>query len=212
METENDTVQEDVNVGDQEIIHEQEHEEVQEKAEQQVPLSALQKERRKRQEAESRAKLFEEMQAKQLRDTQKPIENDDDQYEPVTRSQLKQDRHETLEKVEEKFRASREQNWADENPEKIQDLQERLDDFLETRKHLVSAINGSPNRLKESWTLMNALSPKQKAALFKQNVKKDAPGAPGSVPKAANINQAIDVMSMSDSEFNTWRRDRKKRV
>ena len=213
MDTENDTVQEDVTVNDHEIIHESEHEEVQEKVEQHVPLSALQKERRKRQEAESRAKLFEEMQTKQIRESSNSQTNvnDDDDYEPITRSQLKKDRQQTLNEVEEKFRVNREQNWANENPEKILELQERLDDFLETRKHLVSAINESPNRLQESWTLMNALSPKQKAALAKQSVKKDAPGSPGSVPKAANINQAIDVMSMSDSEFNAWRKNKAKR-
>jgi hypothetical protein len=57
---------------------------------------------------------------------------------------------------------------------------------------------------------MNALSPKQKTAL-KPNaaLKKDAPGSPTSLPKAAGMNQAVDVMAMNDTEYLAWRKAQK---
>jgi len=59
---------------------------------------------------------------------------------------------------------------------------------------------------------MQALTPKQKIALNKPAaVKKDTPGSPASIPKAAGMNQAVDVMNMSDSEFATWRTSKRRK-
>lgn len=59
---------------------------------------------------------------------------------------------------------------------------------------------------------MDKLTPKQKAALKPAAVaKKDAPGNPAAIPKAAALNQAVDVMTMSDSEFAAWRQAQRKR-
>jgi hypothetical protein len=69
----------------------------------------------------------------------------------------------------------------------------------------------APNRWEEAWELMSALTPKQQQQLKTNPVKRDAPGAPTGVPKAAAINQAVDVMSMSDAEFSTWRQSQRKR-
>jgi hypothetical protein len=61
---------------------------------------------------------------------------------------------------------------------------------------------------------MNALTPKQQEKLKKDSapiIKKEAPNAPGGVPKSTAMNQSVDVMSMSDSEFSAWRQSQKRR-
>ncbi len=59
---------------------------------------------------------------------------------------------------------------------------------------------------------MEALSPKEQQNIRKPAVpKKEAPNAPTGVPKSASLNQAVDVMNMSDSEFSAWRVSQKKR-
>ena len=59
--------------------------------------------------------------------------------------------------------------------------------------------------------LMEALTPKQQAALKPQSAKREAPGSPVGVPKAAGVNQAVDLMAMSDSEYTAWRASKKRR-
>ncbi len=83
---------------------------------------------------------------------------------------------------------------------------------MKQRPNLASAIDQATNRYEEAYTLMEALTPKQQQQL-KQSTqpKKEAPNAPGGVPKAAAMNEAVDIMSMSDAEFSTWRQSKKKR-
>lgn len=162
-----------------------------------VPLSALQKERRKRQELELELQYAREQQ-------RKAVEPDESQYESVTRADLGKNNNDILRQVEEKF-------WIKNNPEKYQRLNENLEEFLRQKPHLAEALKHAPNRWEEAWELMNALTPKQQQQLKANPVKKDAPGSPSSVPKAAAINQAVDVMSMSDAEFASWRQSQKKR-
>lgn len=162
-----------------------------------VPLSALQKERRKRQELELELQYAREQQ-------RKAVEPDENQYESVTKADLGKNNNEILRQVEEKF-------WIKNNPEKYQRLNENLEEFLRQKPHLAEALKHAPNRWEEAWELMNALTPKQQQQLKANPVKKDAPGSPSSVPKAAAINQAVDVMSMSDAEFASWRQSQKKR-
>ena len=185
-------------------------EEVQEeKQEEKVPLSALQKERRKRQEWEQRAKLYEMEKTQQL-SAQKPAEEDDsDQYEALTKAEYKkqneQDKNKTIRDVMEAL-------WAKENPEKIQEVQDRLEYLIKNKPHLRLAIEAAPNRYEEAWTLLNALTPKQRIELKKiQAIKKAAPGSPAEVPKAAGMNESLNLMSMTDDEFNKWRRSKRQR-
>ena len=84
--------------------------------------------------------------------------------------------------------------------------------FLKQRPHLAAAIDLAPNRYEEAFELMDKLSPKQKQTLREAppKPKKEAPNAPGSVPKAAALNEAVDYMKMSDAEFNAWRQEKRR--
>ena len=179
---------------------------VEEVKEQNVPLSALQKERRKRQEAEAENRILREYGQKQK---QPEPEEDESQYEAMTKGEyLKREasmKTQYMREIEEKL-------WMKQNPEKAELINEKLSDFLKQKPNLVSAINAATNRYEEAWELMDKLTPKQKIALNKPPVvKKDAPGSPGSIPKSAGMNEAIDLMNMSDSEFAAWRQSKRKR-
>jgi hypothetical protein len=174
----------------------------QELREEQVPLSALQKERRKRQDVEQELKWHKEQAMRQpAREAPEP---DDSHLEPATREELSKAEQKILRQVDER-------SWIRQNPEKAADINEKLTEFLKQRPHLAAAIEGAPNRYEEAWLLMDALTPKQKAALKPVHQKKDAPGNPAVVPKAAGLNQTVDVMNMTDSEFNAWRQSQRKR-
>ena len=172
--------------------------------EQKVPLSALQKERRKRQEIEQRNKVLEEIHLKQLQAQERPQEQDDRKYEPVTMGEFDQRIRASKTEV---LREAEERVWIKQNPEKMEMLQEKLPEFLKQRPNLAAAIDASSNRYEEAWELMDKLTPKQRAALKPmQAQKKDAPLSPNSVPKAAAINQTIEFSNMTDKEFNEWRK------
>lgn len=173
----------------------------QESAPKQIPLEALQKERRKRQEAEQRLKWYEELHSKKEA-SQKPQEPED-LDEPVTKGELKNWQTQTV-------RASLENSWIKENPDKAQEVNENLQELLTRKPHLAKAIEAAENRYEEAWVLMNALSPKEKASIQSAPVKKEAPRSPANAPKAAGINQTVDVMQMSDSEFRKWRAEKRK--
>ena len=186
-----------------EVLEQEPVQEVELEQEQTVPLSALQKERRKRQDWEQRAKLYEQQQQAQLSQRSQPEEDDEEQYEALTKAEAKKKFQSSEQKI---IQSVTESIWAKENPEKVAEVNNNLEEFLNQRQHLKLAIEAAPNRYEEAWTLMNALSPKQKAALkIPTPVKKTAPGSPNAVPKAAGINQAVDFSSMSDAEFNQWR-------
>jgi len=176
--------------------------------EQQVPLSALQKERKKRQEYEQELKAYRDFQLKQMQMAQQPKEEDPSQYEPITKADY--ERAKNAEKLS-IMREVEEKIWIKNNPDKIEEINERLTEFLKQRPNLVAAIESSSNRYEEAWELMDKLSPKQKIALTKPLAeKKSSPGSPAVVSKSASMNQAIDVMNMSDEEFDAWRRSKRK--
>lgn len=171
--------------------HEQTH------TEKTVPISAVQKERKKRQE------LQQELEALRSQAQRKePEEEDLSKYETVTREELGQSKFEIS-------RGIREEAWAESFPDRAEYVNSELEDFIKQRPNLALAIQGSPNRLKEAWELMNALKPKKDPQ--RSNLKKDVPVSPGTVPKSAALNEAVDVMSMSDSEFREWRKTKAKR-
>jgi hypothetical protein len=169
--------------------------------EQKVPLSALQKERKKRQDLELENRYLKEYAVPRNQET--PVENDDLKYEPITKgemaAQLAKERTETLRMAEERI-------WIKQNPEKAAVINEKLPEFLKQRPNLATAIDTATNRYEEAWELMDKLTPKQKMALKPTStVKKEAPNSPSSVPKASNLNQTVDFMSMNDAEFRAWR-------
>lgn len=170
--------------------------------EERVPLRELQKERKKRQEAEQELRWHKEQMM------QKPPEapkQDETMFEAATKEDLGKSQQQIVRIVEER-------NWIKQNPEKAEEVKEKLAEFLKQRPNLASAIEGASNRYEEAWELMDKLNPKQKAALVnKAVIKKDSPGSPSSSPKAAPLNQAVEVMAMSDSEFNAWRQLQRKR-
>ena len=172
------------------------HEEAQEEVTQ-VPLHALQNERRKRQEAEMRNRILEEQYAKAA----EPEE--DTRYESATKQDLGKATLALKREIQE-------ENWARDNPDRYRRINEDLPEFLKLRPNLATAIEGSTNRYEEAWTLMTALSPKQQQQVA-QKPKPQAPGSPSGVPKAAAMSENVDLMNLSDSEFNSWRQQRRGR-
>ena len=173
-----------------------------------IPLSVAQKLREKKKELElqlqwerqEREKLLQMQQTKAS-----PPEEDESRFESATKQDLKTYQDETVRVIEERL-------WIKQNPEKFEEVNELLPQFLKQRPNLASAINQASNRYEEAYTLMNALSPKQQKDLkVAAQPKRAAPNAPTSVPKAAALNEAVDVMNMSDSEFSAWRASKKKR-
>ena len=161
-----------------------------------VPLHAVQKERRRRQEAEQELKFFREQQAKAAEP------DDDSRYESATKEDLGKAKLALKREIQE-------ENWARENPDKFQKINDDLPEFLKMRPNLASAIEGSTNRYAEAWVLMNALSPKQQQQMTQKPKAQQAPGSPAGVPKAAAMSENVDLMNMSDTEFNTWRQQQR---
>ena len=168
-----------------------------------IPLSVVQKLREKKKELELELQWERQRNAQSAQ--QKPPEEDNSRYESATREDLRNSQEEAIRVIEEKL-------WIRQNPEKYEKVNEYLPTFLKQRPNLASAINLASNRYEEAYTLMEALTPKQQQQLAKDTKphKKEAPNAPGGVPKAAVLNEAVDVMSMSDSEFVAWRKSKKK--
>jgi len=107
---------------------------------------------------------------------------------------------------------SQQKKWIKDNPEKYEKINEYLPQFLKQRPNLASAINSASNRYEEAYELMDKLTPKQQQQFKAPAVpKKEAPGSPSGIPKAAALNQAVDVMGMNDTEFAAWRNSQKKR-
>jgi len=214
--TDTETVQEQVQEAPVDETQALDNAEAQE--EQKVPLSALQKERRKRQDAEQRGlekdqelRMFREHQLKQMQQPETQ-EEDESQYEPVTKAELKQQEAKFKQQQVQMMRDAEEKTWIRQNQEKAEIVNEKLTNFLKQRPNLAAAIEAAPNRYEEAWELMDKLTPKQKAALSSQAAtKKDTPNSPSGVPKAAAMNQAVDVMNMSDSEFAVWRKSKRSR-
>lgn len=167
----------------------------------QVPLSALQKERKKRQELELELQWTKQQ-------YQKPVEapmEDNSRYESATREDLYKSQEEAIRAIEEKM-------WIKQNPEKYEKINEYLPTFLKQRPNLASAINSASNRYEEAYELMDKLTPKQQEQVRKAaQPRKEAPNAPTNAPKAAALNQGVDVMTMSDNEFSAWRASQRRR-
>ena len=214
--TDTETVQEQVQEAPVDETQALDNAEAQE--EQKVPLSALQKERRKRQDAEQRGlekdqelRMFREHQLKQMQQPETQ-EEDESQYEPVTKAELKQQEAKFKQQQVQMMRDAEEKTWIRQNQEKAEIVNEKLTNFLKQRPNLAAAIEAAPNRYEEAWELMDKLSPKQKTALSNPPAtKKDTPNSPSGVPKAAAMNQAVDVMNMSESEFAAWRKSKRSR-
>lgn len=160
-----------------------------------VPLHVVQRERRRRQDAEEELRVLREEKMKTP-----PVE-DESRYESATKEDLGKFKEETIRTIEER-------NWARSNPDKYQKITDELPQFLKTRPNLALAINAATNRYEEAWELMSAFTPKQQAQI-KAKSKSDAPGSPSGIPKSAALNETVDVMRMSDSEFNAWRQQKR---
>ena len=190
----NEVVDEVVEQAIEQVQPEDQDSEQEQVQEERVPLSALQRERRKRQETERELQWHkEQMMAKKA---ELPSEPDESLYESATKQDLGNVRKQVIREVYENA-------WIKSNPEK-------LTEFLKQRPNLASAIEGAQNRYEEAWELMDKLSPKQKIALKSAQARRDSPGNPAGIPKAAALNQSVDVMKMSDSEFNAWRQSQRK--
>lgn len=208
MSAETNSVPEEENLVEEstEVEEQVENEVVEEsREEERVPLSALQKERRKRQEAERKSVWLEEINQKQLRESRPVEEKEDDSYEAATKADLRESNKKSLQQTQEQI-------WINNNPEKAIEVANNLKEFLNKRDHLRLAIEASPNRYEEAWTLMNAYEPKQRNInKSAEPPKKNAPGSPSNIPKAAGMNETVDFGQMTDDEFNKWRRSQIKR-
>lgn len=174
-----------------------------------IPLSVAQKLREKNREVELELQWEKQERLRlqeQVTSSAQPKIEDNSRYESATREDLSKSQQEIVRIVEEK-------QWIKNNPEKYEIVNEFLPKFLKQRPNLTSAINQATNRYEEAYTLIDALSPKQQKQLSKvENLtaKKEAPNAPGGVPKAAALNQAVDIMKMNDTEYRAWRNSQKK--
>ncbi len=173
-----------------------------------IPLHVAQKLREKKRELELELQ-FEKQERQRLMSQysapKSPPEEDNSHYESATKADLRMSQGEAIRIIEEKL-------WIKQNPDKYDLINENLPTFLKQRPNLASAIDQASNRYEEAYLLMNALTPRQQQQLKKESapVKKEAPNAPGSVPKAAVLNDAVDLMNMSDSEFAAWRNSKKR--
>jgi len=170
-----------------------------------VPLFVAQKLRDKNRELELRLQ-WEQQEREKLSSNavQKVPEDDTSRYESATREDLNRSQAEIVRIVEEK-------RWIKDNPEKYELVNAQLTQFLKQRPNLTTAISQASNRYEEAYELMDKLTPKQQQQLARQATpKKEAPNAPSGVPKAAAMNDALDVMNMSDSEFTAWRASKKR--
>jgi len=176
-----------------------------------VPLSALQKERKKRQDAEarsSRAEIESQFLKEQYAKPTEPAEEDDSLYESVTKKDLNSSNQLTRDQI---LREVEERMWTNSNAEKREYVDENLKEFLQKRPNLASAINESTNRYAQAYELMSKLSETQQKQVRQVQQRKPSPGSPSSIPKAAAINQAVDVMKMTDDEYRTWRTSKRSR-
>ena len=168
-----------------------------------IPLSVAQKLRQQKKELELELQWERQRYAKEVR----PVEPIDDsaRYESATKEDLSRSQDEAIRMIEERM-------WIKNNPEKYERINEFLPNFLKQRPNLASAINLAANRYEEAYTLMDALTPKQQQQIRQNSQpKKEAPNAPGGIPKAAVLNESIDVMNMSDKEFADWKASKRKR-
>ena len=167
-----------------------------------IPLSVAQKLREQKRELEL------ELQWERQRNAQaaapKPPEDDNSRYESATREDLNIAQQQAIQVIEER-------RWIKENPEKYERVNQDLPQFLKQRPNLARAIGEATNRYEEAYELMDKLTPKQQQQLKVQAPKREAPNAPGGVPKAAAMNDAVDVMGMNDSEFAAWRKSKQRR-
>lgn len=185
-----------------EIPEEEEVEVEQQPKKTMVPLTALQKQREKTRELELKVQWMEQQSVKAQ--SQAPQEDDNSRYESATKEDLNISQENVLRAVEEKL-------WIKQNPEKYEKVNEFLPQFLKQRPNLASAISQASNRYEEAFDLMDALTPKQQQKIRTQvQTKKEAPNAPGNVPKSTALKESVDVMGMNDSEFAAWRQSKKK--
>jgi chromosome segregation ATPase len=192
-----ETVEQDQESVDNEITEETQ-------SQKHVPLSALQKERKKRQELEEELKWERRAKELQMKQSAPPPVDDSAKYESATREDLFKSQQEAIRAIEEKL-------WIKNNPEKYERVNDYLPEFLKQRPNLGSAIGAASNRYEEAYTLMEALTPRQQTQLKQTAPKKAAPNAPTGVPKSAALNESVDVMTMSDADFNKWRQAQKRR-
>lgn len=175
-----------------------------------VPLTALQKERQRRKDerdaryrAEAEAKFYREQAG---RSSQQPEEEDDSLYDSATRKDLQANSQQT--KAEAK-REIKEELWIDSNPDKAAFIDEHLEEFLTKKPHYATAIKESGNRYAEAYDLLTRFIPRSDP---KPVVKRRAaPNSPNSVPKTSSVNEAVDVMNMSDEEYLNWRASKSRR-
>lgn len=189
---------------EQEAQQEPEQQDHEERDPKLVPLHVVQKERQKRKEMELEMQWMRQKMEELNRPQQEPQEEDDSQYESATKADLGMSQQETLRQVDERI-------WIRSNPEKYELVNENLPKLLKQRPHLRLALKEAPNRYEEAYELLDKLMERPKTVAREQKQKKAAPNSPGGVPKAAALNEAIDVMKMSDSEYRAWREEKRRR-
>lgn len=169
-----------------------------------IPLSVAQKLRQQKRELELELQFERQRNAQHAAARQAPPEDDNSRYESATKEDLLNSKAEMAREIEEKI-------WIRQNAAKYEIVNANLAQFLKQRPNLAAAIKDAPNRYEEAYILMEALTPKQQKQLKDSVVKKEAPNSPAGIPKAAALNETVDVMNMSDQEYDTWRKSKQKR-
>ena len=195
----------------QQSVDGEKHEEQPEQEEKLVPLSALQRERKKRQEAELHSEWHLQERQRMMQQQVAPKEEEEDEtlYESATKGELRKSKQETIDAA---VREVKEQLWVDNNPEKTEYVNQKLTNFLKQNQDYAYVLKKAPNRYQEAYRLMTALEPEEPTQQkTRTETKKDAPNAPTSVPKSTAMNANIDLMKMSDKEYQDWRASKRKR-
>lgn len=187
-----------------------------------IPISALQRERKKKQEAElraikaeERAKLLEEGLLERGQAHEDLNDNDDEEF--ITRGDYKKREAETVAMI---VRQSEEKSWIKNNPDKMEIIEEKFEEFLKQKPHFVSSLEKSNNRYEDAWHLLSSyyrVSDSKKQNATRMNTQRAdmpqnmAPQSPAGIPKSAGIDQAVNVMKMTDKEYDAWVGTKKRR-
>jgi len=173
-----------------------------------VPLKTFIKQKKRGQELEAQNRMLQEQMAQLMNQRQQAPQEDDSRYETLTKGDYDSQRNIDKEEIK---RDVREEEWKERNAREAIYVDEHLQELLEEKPHLAYAIANSKNRYQEAWDQLKGHGKVQTAEKREPVKEIEAPASPASRPKSAGVNQTIDVMGMTDKEFNEWRRKQIKR-
>lgn len=177
-----------------------------------VPLEALESERRKRQDLEAQNKALHELVLKGKEPISKPIEDDEDEEDFITKAELKQRLKSASAEAK---RELLEESFCESKPEAIDLINAHLESIIKRKPWLAQTIETAPNRYARAYEIVQDYMPKTEAKGI-SNPKADAkrivensmkPGSPAVIAKSPNLNNVEYMKSMAGKpEFREYRK------